>query len=429
MGLNIENFLNDKLAPGASKATAFLRVTASDLGSIIKVTPTGKCYNLLIDVSRSMDEKCRNREGKPIRTQKIDMAKKAAKAFINTLDENSKFCIIIFADYVQTLVEMTTATLNNKQYAYKLIDKLEADGGTKMSLALNEVLAQIEKLDGYISFCELVTDGENFEDDNDALKKVLKKCEGKFICNCWGLGTKYDTSQLKKISDALLGKTDAVVEPEKLEDYFRESLAEAQAVGIADAYLRLEFPQSTKIVRVEQSYPEKVDRLPMTIKKDLCYDVPLGALSDGNRDFLLAFDVEPLPVGKRRMALRPSVVYSDGDKEIIIPGPPIVVSWSNNRSETSRIDPKVATAEGLGEVATLIEQAMEAQKTGNTARTEKLLGTAREEAEKLGHNGTVKLIDTIGTYDKGKGTVRLKAGNTEAAQRELEARGSRTMKI
>jgi hypothetical protein len=67
----------------------------------------------------------------------------------------------------------------------------------------------------------LLTDGGNLEPP-EKLTEAIALCEGKFRCDCRGVGARWKVSELRKISTAPLGTVDIVPAPERLTADFEE---------------------------------------------------------------------------------------------------------------------------------------------------------------------------------------------------------------
>ncbi len=67
----------------------------------------------------------------------------------------------------------------------------------------------------------------------------IRQCEGLFTCDCRGLGSNWEVSQLRKISSALLGTVDIVPDPQELEAEVVAMTDSAMSKTAAGMHLRL----------------------------------------------------------------------------------------------------------------------------------------------------------------------------------------------
>ena len=114
---------------------------------IISVETSTTPFNLvlLIDVSGSV-------------VSYVDFIRKAARSFVNTVDQNDKVAIVIFNDDVKTLSVFTT----DKERLSDSLDTFDAGGGTAYYDALGFVLSDtLAPLAGERSAIVALTDGED----------------------------------------------------------------------------------------------------------------------------------------------------------------------------------------------------------------------------------------------------------------------------
>ena len=63
----------------------------------------------------------------------------------------------------------------------------------------------------------LLTDGANQHETREQLETTLADCEGRFQCDCRGIGTDWDVDELRGIASKLLGTVDIIREPADME--------------------------------------------------------------------------------------------------------------------------------------------------------------------------------------------------------------------
>ena len=299
-----------------------------------------------------------------------------------------------------------------------------------MSRALFAVLDMIKKLEDTMIHVQFVTDGQNDSADNNPLEVALSDSEGKFQCDCWGIGTDWQPRELRKISNRLLGVADAVPNPERLEENFKVALASAMSKGISDVKLRVQTPKSVKVVTIKQVSPEILDLSKLSKRvDDKNIDIPLGAWGDENREYQIAFELQPQSDGEEMMAGRPKIVFTENGQETIIDGDRIVAVWSSDISRTSRINEQVAHYTGQAELAKSIEEGLEAKSRGDIDSATVLLGKAAKIAIETGNDEvTARLKKVVEIVDADQGTVRLKANAGKAEDMELDMGGTMTIR-
>jgi uncharacterized protein YegL len=421
MQFALEAFFNPYLPVGGSRLDAIITVTASDTtGDSAQVTPEAKAVAYLIDTSGSMAD-----------ANKLKMAKVALRQSLKLLDERTVFSIIAFDSDAHVVVSMRPATQANKHAARDSINQLSARGGTSMSTALRAAVVEFASAGGAIPYAQFLTDGQNNKEDRNALSQALKECEGRFTCDCWGVGVEWRPNELRAIAGQLLGTADAIPDPDHLEARFQEALARVLSKGIGDVRLRLQLPKTSAIVLVKQMRPEIVDLLTLVSPVDeRNSDVPTGAWSAGeSRDYHVAFTLAPQDEGEEMMACRPRVVYRQDGNETLTAGQPIVATWTSDENASARIDANVAHYTGQEELASAIREGLEAKARGNTDEATALLGKAARIASQTGNDEvTARLKKVVDVIDADMGTVRLKSGDNTGAELELDMGGTRTVR-
>jgi uncharacterized protein YegL len=415
MNFRVENFYNPHLAIGASRLDSIVSVTAE--GEV--VNELRKAIIFVLDVSGSMDE-----------NNKIDVAKLAVRKSIDLLDENSLFAVITFSYDARILTPLKPANELNKEAAHNEVKKLRAYGGTNMSSGLSSVLGMISGLRDVMIHVQFVTDGQNSSEDHFRLEEVLDRSEGKFQCNCWGIGVDWEPEELRNISHRLLGTADAVPNPEGLEKNFKAALASAMSKGISNVRLRIQCPKSVKVVTMKQVSPEIID-LSRLAKKvdDKNTDIPLGAWGNENREYQIAFELQPQNDGEEMMAGKPKLVYTENGHEVVVEGERIIAAWSSDASRTSRINEQVAHYTGQEELAKSIKEGLEAKSRGDIDTATVLLGKAAKIAAETGNDEvTARLKKVVEIVDVDQGTVRLKSNAGKAEDMELDMGGTMTIR-
>jgi hypothetical protein len=418
MAFTLESFYNANLAVGATRLDAVISVTAdaAATGSSLK-----KVFGYMVDRSGSMGEN---------RGQKMQSAKLALRQQINMLGPDDWFFIIAYDAEAQVLVPLSQVTPESRARAQDLVQRISPDGGTVMSRALMEAKAQFEKAGPCIAYAQFVTDGQNDPSDKGRIEYAVNACKGSFQCDAWGIGLDWNAGQLRAIANPLLGTADAVPDPERLDAVFKAALAKAMSRGVADVRLRLQTPGTCRIVSIKQQLPEIVDLTPMVRKVDeRNVEVPLGSWGAETRDYYLVATLEPQGAGEEMMAFRPKVVCSDQGAETVVDGGRVIVTWTEDEALSTRISDQVAHYTGQQELSDSIKEGLEAKNRGDLDQATVLFGRAVKLAAQSGNDEiTERLKKVVDIVDVGEGTVRLKGGNTKAADLELDMGGTRTVR-
>jgi hypothetical protein len=411
-----ETFQNEFLPAGTGEVHAIMTVTAGESTGATRE----RLFGILCDCSGSM-------EG-----GKIVAAKAAMVKIVELLPPDSSFFVVTGSDDAHLICPVTRADAVGKQRALHAIHNVHANGGTVISRWLNAALDQFMAMPNSVRQALLLTDGQNDIADANTLEEALTRCEGKFQCDCRGVGTDWQVEQLRKIASKLLGTVDIIPSPTQIEADFRGILEKAMGKTVSDVFLRLWTPQGARIKFCKEVSPEIVDLTGRgrEIKPQL-REYPTGAWGKAEaRDFHFCIEVPPGGVGDEVLAGRASLVYSANGVENKAAEARILAVWTDDESKSTRIDRVVAHYTGQAELAQSIQAGLDAQAAGDVDKATALLGKAVKIANDSGNEATAKLLRrVVDVEDAEKGTVRLKAGVAKEDSMALETRSTKTARI
>src|SRR6185437_7646274 len=155
---------------------------------------------------------------------------------------------------------LDAATEETRAAAKQAVNRLEADGLTRMSSWLALSARLLRPLAGRIRHAMLFTDGHNWHESEDgSFDRVLAACTGMFTCDARGIGDDWDPSDLRKIAAALHGTADGLADVADLEDEFRSVMLKAMRMVVPDVTLRLRVAQGVTIREFRQLHPADAD--------------------------------------------------------------------------------------------------------------------------------------------------------------------------
>jgi uncharacterized protein YegL len=415
-----EVFQNQYLIEGSREVHAIMTVNAGENAGNATSTSGSRLFGIICDTSGSMGG------------QKIRSAKEAMTKIVNLLPEDASFFIVTGASSARLVVPACQATPENKQRAIANLRSIDATGGTLISTWLTEALQQFKKMPNTIRQALLLTDGQNDDSDEAKLNKVLQDSEGVFECDCRGVGTDWRVSQLKLISNKLLGTTDIIPDPLMIEADFRSILEKAMGKSVSDVSMRLWTPQGAKILFCKQVSPDIVDltHRSKSVKAQVV-DYPTGAWGKGeSRDYHFCIEVNPGRVGDEMLAGRASLIYSVDGTETKIAEAKILAVWTDDDAKSTKIDRRVAHYTGQAELAQTIQEGLEARNRGDVEAATAKLGRAVKIAYDSGNEATAKLLKTVvDVEDAPTGTIRLKKAIAKEDEMALETRSTKTARI
>jgi hypothetical protein len=409
---------NSYLPVDATRVDAIVTVTAAD-GSTGPAPASEVLEVIVIDCSTSMTG------------SKIHAARKATIAAIAELRDGVSFAVVA-GNHVarQVFPQHGTAVAGDgsRSSAIRLVERLQADGGTGIGNWLMHVGGLARAHPDSIKHAILLTDGQNGESAQyftNALDSVL----GAFTCDCRGVGTDWRVDELRTIATAMLGTVDIVADPADLAADFRSIMGEAMGKSVADLALRLWTPRGATVRFVKQVAPTVEDLTGRrTEAARQSGDYPLGSWGAETRDYHLAIDVPPGAVGDEMLAGRVSVVRA-GSGDVLGQGM-VTAIWTEDTALSTRISRGVAHYTGQAELAEVIQEGLAARKAGDEPTATARLGRAVALAAASGNDGTARLLErVVEVVDAPSGTVRLRQGVTDVDEMTLDTRSTRTVRV
>jgi uncharacterized protein YegL len=416
-----EVFQNPYLNQGATQVNAIMTITTSGDGGVSIATPKSqRLFGIICDISGSMGG------------AKILAAKEAIVQIVNLLPTDAAFFIVTGSSRAKLLIPLVNAIPENKQRAIAQVREIGANGGTVISSWLSTALGEFNKMPYAICQALLLTDGQNDPSDEQDLERVLAASEGKFQCDCRGVGTDWQVSQLQKIAGKLLGTTDIIAQPAQIAADFEAILAKAMGKTVSDVSLRLWTPQGAKVLFCKQVSPEIVDVTDRSrTVNDRMVDYPTGAWgSNESRDYHFCIQVNAGNIGDEMLAGRASLITQTDGQETKITEAKILATWTADEAKTAKIDRHVAHYTGQAELAQSIQEGLEARAQGNIEVATVKLGKAVKLAHDSGNEATAKLLrSVVDVEDAAAGTVRIKRTVAKEDEMMLDTRSTKTARI
>jgi hypothetical protein len=322
------------------------------------------------------------------------------------------------------LVPASEATRNEAKQA---VSRLTANGGTAIGSWLTLARELFDVVPGRVCHAILLTDGENRNERPEELDAVLAECDGRFQCDCRGVGTDWVVSELRRVASKLLGSLDIIADPANMADDFRSMIETAMGKATQPVSLRLWTPQGASVAFVRQVAPtieELTDRA-VSINP-LTAEYPTGTWGEESRDYHVCIRVQPHNAGDEMLAGRVSLVEGD----TVLSQGLIKAAWTGDQALSTRINREVAHYTGQAELADAIQEGLEARKAGDEATATFKLGRAVQLASESGNDGTMRLLHAVvDVDDAATGTVRLKREVADADEMALDTRSTKTVRV
>jgi von Willebrand factor type A C-terminal domain/von Willebrand factor type A domain len=408
----------------------FLPADGTEVNAILTVASAGGAGSaqqaeaaeiVIIDTSGSME----------VPRAKMNAARDATGAAIDCIRDGVPFAVIAGTDTAGVVYPtsggLRPATETTRAEAGIAAARLRGGGGTAIGSWLTLARELFATVPGRICHAILLTDGANEHETSEQLDAVLASCEGRFQCDCRGVGTDWQVSELRRVASVLLGTVDIIADPADMATDFRSMIETAMGKATGSVSLRLWTPQGAQVAFVRQVEPtvdELTDRsVPVNA---LTSDYPTGTWGEESRDYHLCIEVQPRNLGDEMLAGRVSLLEGD---EVISQGL-VKAIWTDDQQLSTRINREVAHYTGQAELAECIQDGLEARKTGDDATATSKLGRAVQLASESGNDGTLKLLAAVvDVDDAATGTVRLRREVADADEMALDTRSTKTVRV
>ncbi|MFF3398104.1 VWA domain-containing protein [Streptomyces sp. NPDC002659] len=438
---SVEVYQNAYLPEGGREVNAIVTVTSTGGGTSGGAPFTGATPSptaipgqapsaavvIMVDCSGSMDYP----------PTKMRNARDATAAAIDTLRDGVAFAVVagthVAAEVFPGGGKLAVADPATRAQAKDALRRLTAGGGTAIGTWLRLADRLLATSDGAIRHGILLTDGRNEHEAPEDLRATLDAASGRFTCDARGVGTDWEVKEVTGIASALLGTADIVANPAELARDFTSMMENAMGKEVADVALRLWTPVGVEIKFIKQVAPT-VEELTgrRTEAGPRAGDYPTGSWGDESRDYHVCVQVPEAGIGQEMLAARVSLIIpaADGGAPQVLSQGLVRAVWTDDMVASTSINPQVAHYTGQAELAQVIQQGLDARKSGDIDGATAKLGRAVQLAADSGNEDTAKLLSkVVDVVDAATGTVRLKARVAEADEMTLETRSTKTVRV
>jgi hypothetical protein len=412
---------NEYLPEGGQDVNAIITVTSPDSGIEAPAGNAGGAEIIIIDCSGSM---------RSPRT-KIEQARAATAAAVDVIRDGVAFAVVAGTEKAVPIFPLdyglAVADDQTRYLAKQAVSGVLPRGGTAIGQWLRLANTMFSTHPAALRHAILLTDGQNAHETPEQLDEAIALCEGVFSCDCRGVGTDWEVSELRRISSALLGTVDIVPDPAGLAADFAAMMENAMGKQVADVSLRVWTPQSATVRFMKQVAPTVEDLTGRrTQTGPQAGDYPTGAWGTSeSRDYHLCVRVSPAAIGQEMLAARVSLVVGS---DVVGQGLVRAV-WTDDEALSTRINANVAHYTGQAELAEVIQEGLEARKQGDEDTATAKLGRAVALAEQSGNEDTAKLLaKVVDVVDAASGTVHLKKKVDDADEMALDTRSTKTVR-
>ena len=414
---------NRFLPEGGTEVHAILTIEAT--GNGVPVVSAAKAVEIIIiDTSGSMSF-----------ADKMRAAKQAAKAAVDTLRDGVLFAVISGSNFPKMVypdIGLAPAGEQSRRAAKQAIGRLEAAGGTAIGSWLRMAGKLAAGHGDAVRHAILLTDGKNQHESDIELDAALRECDGAFVCDCRGVGTDWVVAELRKVASALLGSVDIVADPKDLEADFRAMTEAAMGKVVADVALRVWTPQDARLRFVKQVVPSLED---LSGKRAAAGsqtgDYPTGAWGEESREYHLFVEVPAKGMGQRLRAAWVKLVApgADGTADEVLASANVLAEWTDDEAKSTQINGRVADHTNQQELASAIQEGLQARRDGDLDSATARLGRAVALAHVSGNDAiAARLGKVVDVLDPVTGTVKLKKHVEKADEMSLDTQSTKTVR-
>jgi len=415
----VEVFQNEYLPAGGTEVNAIVTVSSAGVTGTDDAPDAAEI--VIVDTSGSMD----------VPRAKMQAARDATAVAIDCIRDGVLFGLIAGNERARHVYPsgrgLEPASEQSRAAAKQAVGKLKAGGGTAIGTWLRAANDAFAAAPGRVCHAILLTDGANQHETREQLEATLAVCEGRFQCDCRGVGTDWEVSELRRIASVLLGSVDIIADPAEMAADFRSMTEVAMGKTTGSVSLRIWTPQGARVQFVRQVAPT-VEELTgrATVAKPLTADYPTGSWGEESRDYQVCIEVPMHQVGDEMLAARVGLLHGE---EVLSQGL-IKAIWTSDQQLSTQISREVAHYTGQAELAECIQEGLEARKAGDNATATFKLGRAVQLAAASGNDGTMKLLAAVvDVEDPATGTVRLRSEIADVDEMALDTRSTRTVRV
>jgi len=197
-----------------------------------------------------------------MRGSKIEAAKQSLLKLVEHLKADDRLSVVMFTNWVETLIAPTLMTPDNKAQARKAINGVSSHNSTNLSGGLFAALDHLKEskpLDGAVRRCLIFTDGQANQGitDRDKLAEMALEYRSGIGISAFGYGTDHDAKLLEQISQD--GEFYYIDSPDKILTAFGAELGGLVTTFAQNVRLCLEPADGVEILEVLNDLTVKED--------------------------------------------------------------------------------------------------------------------------------------------------------------------------
>ena len=286
----------------------YLRLNQNTMQAVLSIgvdadaslAPAPLAIAIALDHSGSMDG------------ERMSAARDGAIKVVQALDETMTFLAVTFNNDARIIFGPAPGTPENKRRAVQSLQNVYANGGTRMSTALNAIVGKLGQDQTRATKILFLTDGKNEGEKRATLNQAIAHCAAVNISvSAWGVGTDWDAAELRYMADATHGSADIIPTPQQIAPAFSTAFSEMRKTAITNTRLFLWSPVGVAIKHIQQVYPSIA---PLDMQLDAANPrqriVTLGSFAAAEQhEYLCDLEIPIYTPGQQFLMLRPGIKY------------------------------------------------------------------------------------------------------------------------
>jgi Ca-activated chloride channel family protein len=192
-----------------------------------------------------------DRSGSMEGERKIELVRKAIDKAIGMLRQDDRFCLVIYDDQIEVLMESTLASNEAKRAARKQLERITARGSTDLS---GGWLCGCEQAGMHLdeavpAKCLLLTDGlanQGITDRTELGRHADELRQRGVLTSTFGVGSDFDEVLLQNMADRGGGHAYYIEKAVQISDFLTSELGETLEVVARDAALQFMLPAAVE---------------------------------------------------------------------------------------------------------------------------------------------------------------------------------------
>jgi len=366
---------------------------------------------LIVDTSRSMLHPA----------AKLHAAKDATAAALRLLPEGTAFAVLS-GRFDASVVHpgpgqevMAVAGPAERAAAERAVRLLDADGGTAIGHWLDLARRLLSKQSAPVKHVLLLTDGRNEHDHRAGmpLDTALEACDGRFVCDAWGIGDDWDADLLLRITRRLHGRAGAVRRESELPAAYEELTNSLLGTAVPELRIRITPAPGTVIRQVKQVVPSERELHALDAgpgERGAEYVTRAWGVETRHFQVVLTADPTGRDTGEDLQLAAVEAVVPDSGHPVRLPAPrPVLVRWTDNPLDASQPHPGVRRHELYQRTSAAVARAYRAwlRRAEGGAEADRALARALSLAAEL---DDAQLLAALRRIEAVPGTGRVRDG-------------------